>query len=178
MRLTRIDVLALALAGTLVSGGPALADNDPCEGFKWDVAKERALFASPATMATAGKAGTASPVAALNRLVHLKLFPTSQVAFPVAPGKSGSADGTYGGVLSLNLPASGKYRVSIDLPLWIDITADGKLLPPSDYAGQHGCTAPRKIVVFTLDAKQRLQLQLSDSPQPTVLMTITPVPAG
>jgi hypothetical protein len=178
MQITRMLPLALTLVAALGGGGPALADSDPCEGFKWDVSKERALFASPATPTTAGKAGAAAPAAALDRLVHLQLFPTRQVAFPVTPGKSGSPEGTYAGVLSLNIPASGKYRISIDLPLWVDIAADGKLLPPSDYAGQHGCTAPRKIVVFTLDAKQRLQLQLSDSPQPTVLLTITQVPAG
>ncbi len=178
MPITRFNVLALALVGALVCGGPTFADDDPCAGFKWDVGKERALFASPATPATAGKSGTAAPLAALDRLLHLQLFPTGQLAFPVTPGKSGSADGTYGGVLSVQVPASGKYRVSIDLPLWVDVAADGKLVPPADYAGQHGCTAPRKIVVFTLDAKQRLLLQLSDSPQPTVLLTITQVPLG
>src|SRR5271155_4523059 len=111
MRITRIDVLAMALAGTLVSSGPAFADDDPCAGFKWDVGKERTLFASPATPATAGKTGTAAPIAPLDRLLHLQLFPTGQVAFSVTPGKSGSADGTYAGVLSLIVPASGKYRV-------------------------------------------------------------------
>jgi hypothetical protein len=175
MRITRIHALALALV--LACGGRSLADTDPCAGFKWDVSKERALFASAAAPTPAGKDGASAPPAAPNRLYQLQLIPASQVAFPATPGKT-SPDGTYAGVLTLNISASGKYRIAIDLPLWIDIAADGKLLPPSDYEGQHNCNAPRKIVVFTLDAAKRLQLQLSDSPQATVRLTITQVPAG
>lgn len=178
MRRPPTEVFALALAAALASDA-SFAEVDPCAGFKWDVSNERALFASPATTTTmAGKAASSAPAVSVNRLLHLQLLPTTQLTFPVAPGKSGSAEGTYGGVLSLSIPSSGKYRVAIDLPLWIDIAADGKLVPPSDYEGQHGCSAPRKIVVFTLDANQHLQLQLSDSPQPTVLLTITQSPAG
>jgi hypothetical protein len=176
MRIWRIDVLALAL--TALVSGQALADNDPCAGFKWDVSKERALFASSATPTPAGKVGAAAPVVAPDRLYRITLLPTNQVAFPVTPGKSGSPVGTYGGVLSLSLPAAGKYRIAIDQALWVDIVADGKLLAPSDYEGLHDCNAPRKIVVFTLDVKQQLKLQLSDAPQSTVVLSVTQAPAG
>ena len=175
MRMNRIN--ALALSWLLASGGQALADADPCAGFKWDVSKERSLFASAPAPAAAGKDSASAPVATPNRLYQLQLLPAEQVAFPAKPGKIPSSGETYAGVLSLDIPASGKYRVAIDMPLWIDVVADGSLVPASDYEGQHACSAPRKIVVFTLDAKRRLQLQVSDAFQATVRLAITPVPA-
>jgi hypothetical protein len=157
----------LCLAGT-----QAFADDDPCSGFKWDVSKERALFASTAVATAAGKDAASAPAVTSNRLYQLQLLPTSQVSFAVPPGKTSPLEGTYAGEVTLSIPAPGSYRVSIDLPLWIDVVAGGKLLSPTDYEGLHSCNAPRKIVEFALDGKQPLILQLSGAGQTTVRLTI------
>lgn len=170
-----MTVFSYTLA-TLIASAPMIAfADDACAAFKWDVTQERALFAKTVSPTPAGKDGTSAPAATPNRLYQLQLLPTSQVAFAAAPGKPSPPE-AFAGILSLNIPASGKYRIAIDAPLWIDIVADGKLIAPSDYEGQHGCLAPRKIVEFNLDAAKRLILQVSGANERTARLTI--VPAG
>jgi hypothetical protein len=82
---------------------------------------------------------------------------------------------SYAGLAALQIPASGSYRISIDLPIWLDVAANGRLVPASDYEAEHGCDAPRKIVVFDLDNKRRLMLQLSGSSHAVVRLAVTRV---
>ncbi|MGO9036782.1 MAG: hypothetical protein ACLPX1_05210 [Steroidobacteraceae bacterium] len=153
---------------------PALAQG-PCAGFKWDVGRERALFGSSAPEQTAGKDADTAPALAPNQLYRLRLLPRDQVTFAAPPGKEMPAADTYAGLAALQIPSSGSYRISIDLPIWIDVAANGRLVPPSDYEAVHDCDAPRKIVVFDLDNKRRLMLQLSAASQAVVRLTVTRV---
>jgi hypothetical protein len=179
-RLRRILIPASALALALLVGGAApslaLAD-DACAGFKWDVSQERALFGSSALAQAAGKDVTAAANIVPNRLYELQLAPQSQVAFSVTPGKK-MADETYAGLAVLKVPVSGSYRFSLDLPFWIDVVINSKLVPAKDYEGQQGCNAPHKIVVFDLDANQKIILQISGASQPVVRLTVTRVLGG
>jgi hypothetical protein len=145
---------------------------DPCARFKWDVTRERALFAAPASAITAAKDGRSPPRLATDHAYRVELAPASQVVFPVSPGKPSPAEGTYSGILSLDVPASGNYRVAVDLPMWIDVVAGSRLVAASDYEGQHACDAPRKIVQFALEANHPLTLQLSGAGEGTVRLVI------
>jgi len=165
------------LALLLVLTAQASAD-DPCAGFKWDVSRERALFATAGASLPAGKDRASAPGVVPNHLYRVVLLPAGQVAFPVTPGKTSPAEGTYAGIFTLTVPAPGKYRVALDSAFWIDIAGNGKLLAPSDYEGQHDCNAPRKIVEFVLDGKAPWVLQLSGASQAAVRLTITPVSVG
>src|SRR5271155_1437305 len=177
MRLPPALPLSLALA--LLGGGafPAIAD-DPCAGFKWDVSKERALFGTSALPRAAGKDSASAPVVAPDRLYQLQLSPRSQVVFAAPPGKESPVEGTYAGLAVLKIPVSGSYRIAVDLPLWIDVTANGARVPAKDYEGQQDCDAPHKIVEFDLDATQPLLLQFSATAKATVRLTVTRVVAG
>jgi hypothetical protein len=157
----------------MLVAGSAAADPDACAGYKWDIGKERSLFAGASQPLMAGEnAGTPAPIEP-NRLYALELKPASKVTFPVAPGKSAPSEGSYAGVFVLKAPP-GKYRVAIDQALWVDIVSDGKLLAPADYEGVHGCSAPRKIVVFVLDQRDRWILQVSAADQAAVRLSVTP----
>jgi hypothetical protein len=160
-------------AALMAASGYAASDADLCAGYKWDVGKERSLFASPAQPLVAGDNAATPAVIEPNRLYAIELKPASQVKFPVAPGKGTPSEGTYAGVLVLKAP-HGKYRVSIDQALWIDILSDGKLLVPTDYEGVHGCSAPRKIVVFVLDRGDRWIVQVSAADPAAVRLSVTP----
>lgn len=150
---------------------------DACTGFKWDVSRERALFATvPAPLAAAAD-GKAPPSVEPQRLYRLQLAPVAHISFPVAPGRAPSA-GTYGGVLRLTLPSSGLYRIAVDAPLWLDVVGEGRLLAPTDYEGQHSCNAPRKIVEFDLPGARSWLLQLSGAAQAGVGLVIVSAPAG
>jgi hypothetical protein len=170
--------LILAAAWLMCAASlPAVAQQnsvaaDPCARFQWDVTRERALFAAPASPIIAAKDGRSPPHLATDHAYRVELAPAAQVVFPVSPGKPSPSQGTYSGILSLDVPASGNYRVAVDLPMWIDVVAGSRLVPASDYEGQHACDAPRKIVQFALEAKHRLILQLSGAGEGAVRIVI------
>jgi hypothetical protein len=175
MRSTRTRGSSLLLALILGAGVlPAFAD-DGCLDFKWDVSKERALFATPPTALEAGKDAKSAPAVAPNHLYALRLRHQDQVAFSVTPKKMAAAP-SFGGLATLTVATPGSYRISVDVPFWIDVVSNGALLQPTDFQGQHACSAPHKIVQFDLAGAQSFVLQFSNASQENVLLTITPTP--
>ena len=148
---------------------------DPCEGFTWNVAHERALFATaPAAVSAATAAGPA-PSLAVDKLYEVTLTPQDKVSFVLAPAKKALADGAFAGMVTLHIPSAGKYRVSMSEGFWIDVIADGKFAPTDDFTGAHECRAPRKIVQYALPAGN-LTLQFSNTNSATVRVTVTAAP--
>jgi hypothetical protein len=70
------------------------------------------------------------------------------------------------------------YRVSLEQPLWVDVIANGTLVPAKDFQGRPGCNAPHKIVEFTLPAQVPITLQFSSGGVSTVKVTVTRSPAA
>ncbi len=173
MPIIRASLVSLFLGIALAGAGVAAAA-DACTDFKWDVTKERALFAAPSTPLAAGPTLKSAPLIVPNRLYELHLSAQDQVTFAALPGKQTAADGTYAGIAQLKIPAAGSYRVSIDTPFWIDVVWDGTLLAAQDYQGQRGCAAPHKIVEFYFAAGGTFALQLSGAPSEFVLVSVTP----
>lgn len=165
------------LIAVLSSITPALAA-DPCTGFKWDVSKEHVLFSGPSMPLTAGKDAASAPTIATNHLYELKLTPQDQVTFAIPPGKKMLTDGAYAGIAAFTVNTAGAYRVSVDVPFWIDVVAGGKLVATKDFQGQQSCDAPHKIVEYELTAAQPLALQVSGSTKETVRLTVTPSPSA
>lgn len=155
--------------------GSALYADDACVDFKWDVTQERALFSGPATPLPAGSDTKSAPSMLLNHLYAVQLLPQDKVAFAAAPGKKAPGTGNAG-ILTFKLPASGSYRVALDMPVWIDVAANGARVPAKDFQGQHACAAPHKIVEFDLNGTRPLFLQLS-GPTDNLRVTITAAPA-
>jgi hypothetical protein len=169
-----LSLLLIVLVGT---GGTAAFAADPCSGFKWDISKEHALFGGPSVALAAGKDEATAPTIGTDRLYQLQLMPQTEVAFALTPGKKMLTDGAYAGLAALKLDTPGNYRVSVDVPFWIDVVADGKLAATNDFQGQQGCDAPHKIVEFDLSGAKRFVLQMSGSAKATVRLTLTQAPA-
>jgi hypothetical protein len=165
-----LAVAVSAIAGALASVPVQAAD--PCDGFAWNVAHERAVFATPAVAVTAATAAGPAPTLALDKLYDIALTPQSKVSFVLAPEKKTLADGAYAGMVTLHIPAAGKYRVSMSEGFWIDVIAEGKFMPTDDFTGSHGCRAPRKIVQFVLPAGD-LTLQFSNTNTASVQAAVT-----
>jgi hypothetical protein len=146
---------------------------DPCARYKWDITRERALFAATASPIAAAKEGGPSlSTIATDQAYRVQLFPAAEVVFATAPGKASPAEGSYAGMLAFKVPVAGSYRVAVDLPMWLDVVADSRLVPAADYEGQHDCAAPRKIVQFSLEANKALILQMSGVSEASVRVTI------
>lgn len=171
-----IAALLLVLPCALGAEQPPTGDA-ACNGFKWDVSRERALFATPPLPLAAAVGGEKAPAVRPERLYRLQLVPSAHISFPVTPGKTPS-EGSYGGVLRLMLPSPGLYRIAVDEPLWVDVAVRDRLVPPTDYEGQHSCNAPRKVVEFDLEGTQSGLLQLSGSAQAGVGLVIVGVRAA
>jgi hypothetical protein len=175
MQSTRLSALAFLLSlGFAGAAQPAQAD-DACIDFKWDVSKERALFAGTPTALTSAKGWASAPAIVPDRLYQLRLAPQDQVAFAVNPKKAPAA-GAFGGLAKLKIAAAGAYRIAIDLPVWIDVVSNGGLVSAKDYEGQRNCRAPHKIVEFDLGGGQPFILQFSGGMSDNILLTVTASP--
>jgi hypothetical protein len=173
---TATTAVSILFAGVFCLSAPALGAAD-CTDFKWDVNKERSLFEGPAAALQGGTDPKSAPVVVPNRLYRLQLVPQRRVHFAAAPGKRSPAGGNYAGLARLKIAESGSYRVAIDAQIWIDVVSNRALQAASDFQGQHGCSAPHKIVVFDFVATQPLILQFSSATTDRIRVTITPTPA-
>ncbi len=165
-------LLCLALGASL----PAPGANGGCIDFKWDVGAERALFATPARVMDAGTDAANAPALLPNHLYELRLKLRPAVRFAAPPGQNAKASWGNAGLASFRVPTAGSWRLVLELPLWVDVAADGALLAPYDYQSQLECSAPHKIVTFELPVRP-VFLQLSGTDASTVRIAITPAPA-
>lgn len=171
----RSAVILFLFLGFAGAAKPAHAD-DACIDFKWDVSKERTLFAGTPTALKSAKDSISAPAIAPNRLYQLHLTPQEQVTFAVNPGKKTPAAGGFAGLATLKIAAAGAYRIAIDLPVWIDVVSGGNLLSARDFEGQRNCSAPHKIVEFDLAGGQPYILQFSNGMSENILLTVTASP--
>jgi hypothetical protein len=176
MKLLRMLWISLLSASTYAGPAMAVSVDDPCAGFTWNVARERALFAQAAVGLAAAKDSSSLRPLSADKLYQLQLAPQEQVTFPVPPGKKTQIEGVFAGLAGFQVTVSGAYRISADMPLWIDVISEGKILPSKDFQGQRGCYAPHKIVEFVLPAAQQLILQLSGASEANVHLSITQSP--
>jgi hypothetical protein len=177
MQSTLIKAFPVFLALMLAGASPAARADDGCLDFKWDVSKERALFAGVPAVVKGGKDPASATIVIPDRLYTLRLASQDQVAFSVPPAKKPSASPSYAGLATLKIAAPGSYRVSVDLPIWIDMVSQGTLVAAKDYQGQHACNAPHKIVEFELQGAQPFLLQLSNAAADSITLTVTASPA-
>lgn len=172
----KIFTPALTLAASLAFGGIALAA-DPCQAFKWDVAREVQLFATTGTALAVAASPADAPSIATGQLYALTLLPQESVRYDAPPTKRMLDDGAFGGVLKLRVPTAGAYRVAIDSGFWLDVVRDGKPLDSVDFNGSSECAGPRKIVVYDLPAGTELTLQLAAASGASARLSVTPVAA-
>ncbi len=114
-----VSIISVLLAGW-GAALPALAD-DACDGFKWDVSKERVLFAAAPAAAIAGRDSKSAPTVVPNRLYQLRLAPQDHVTLAASAAKRAPAAPAFAGVATFKVPVTGNYRISVDGPLWIDV---------------------------------------------------------
>jgi hypothetical protein len=176
MKTLRRLALRLLLVGSLAGSAGFARAEEACIDFKWDVSKERALFAAAPVALSAGKDSLSAPAIVPDRLYKLRLAAQDEVAFSISPKKKAAAAGAFAGLAALKIPSAGAYRIAIDLPLWIDVVSSGSLVAAKDFQGQHSCNAPHKIVEFELSGARPFLLQFSSGDADTVLVTVTASP--
>jgi hypothetical protein len=162
---------SLALAGllALVSGSAAFADDAPgCAKFKWSIAQERTLFATPTPLAADGalEIGTAA--------YRVALADSAKVAYP-APPERAVKPGTHGAVLTFAVKSDGLYDITLSDEGWIDVVSHGQRISSSDFSGQKACPGVRKSVRFSLKAGE-YAAQLSNVDGDAINIAVAPAP--
>jgi hypothetical protein len=170
-----LKITALLVAA-LVSQTALAADADPCTKFTWDVSHELAVMKqTPQPVSAAAKSGKDVPQLQLDKVYELKLANQSGVTFALTPGKPTLPDNAQAGLAHFKTEKAGRYRVSITSGHWIDILDGSQLIRSRDFQGTRGCPLPHKIVEYDLPAGRDLILQLSGSPDASVVLAVTAV---
>jgi CxxC motif-containing protein (DUF1111 family) len=164
---------ALAALALVLSATSAFAAK--CDGFKWDISREKALFATEPVALSAKADAMRAPAVKPETLYALRLLPQEQVNLVAPPSKTSIADGASAGMVRFRVARSGTYRVALDLGFWVDVIADGKPIASTDFSGSPDCRAPRKVVMYALPADQDLVLQFSGAVEPQLRFAITAV---
>jgi hypothetical protein len=112
-----------------------------------------------------------------DKLYALQLAGQDKVSFVTTPAKPTLDDGAQAGLARFRVEKAGLYRVSITSGHWIDVLDGVQVVTSRDFQGSRGCERPHKIVEYELPAGRELTLQLSGSPDATVILAITPVAA-
>ncbi len=119
----------------------------------------------PVPLVAADRPG-AKPVAMLvpGRAASVTLAPSRDVAFVATPTRT-PAPVSYGGMMQLNVPVAGTYRVAIGAPAWIDMVSGGQVV--ASVAHDHGpaCSGIVKTVDFALSAGPAT-IEFSGAPTP------------
>jgi hypothetical protein len=170
MRVFTIPVLLFA-AMTAQADDIAAACQEP----GWDMSREIAAFRDVGLAVEAGTDPQASPAIEIGRVYALRLKPQGGVKFARTPQKFSQQQGAVAGLAQLAVSSSGKYRITSDAPLWIDIVAPSGTLQASEFNGWHQCGLFRKSLIYSFSAGQPLVLQLSGGSAPVVKVAIEPL---
>lgn len=173
-----VCALALVLASLPAMARDGTGDAAACHGFKWTIPEVTALFATAPTPLQAGTDATRAPAVSATRLYALDLPLQSKVSFAAPVGKVVLADGAHAGLVRFTPAVSGTWLIALDRGAWIDVVADGKRVESVDFSGSEGCNAPRKTVLYRLEAGVAYLVQFSAADATTLSMTITPGPIG
>lgn len=168
-------VLGLLVAAM---GPAAMAADDPCTRFKWDVSQEVQLFQQAPAAIAAGAGISDAPLIQTQTLYEARLQPQEGFGFAAPPSKKMLDDGAHAGLFRFRVTAAGHYRVAVDAGFWLDIVADGTPLDSLDFNGSTQCAGPRKVVVFDLPADTDLLLQFSAANAAQARFSVTQVAAA
>ena len=170
----------LAVLGVLMAVRAAAHDppQEGCGAASRDTAHEIAVMQAPAVPVTL-QSGENIHAARLSLDKHyaVNLVAQDQLRFRVRPGRAPRGTAPRGGVFEFEVPAAGRYRVSITSRHWIDILDGEAVIPSREHYGP-GCKLVHKIVEFELPAERPLTLQLSGQDDAIIGLAITVAPSS
>lgn len=155
-----MKILAMSLCLSLLTMGMAAAQ--PACPTQAAGAEIRAATASPElepARLTLGKAATVT------------LHPGNDVRFVIAPEKARS-EGSFGGMLSLDVHEAGTYQVGLSQGAWLDMVQDGAAVASTGHGHDAQCSSLRKMVSFPLKPGRHV-IQLSGNKEDTIQVVVS-----
>jgi len=134
----------IACVLTFLAAAPVAAE-DGCGRFDWRVDREMELFgegffADVESQSALPKDGAFS----------MLLQPVAQVIYTVPPER-GRDDG-YGGIVTLEWIAAGRYQITLSGDAWIDAVQNDKRLPMRASTSRDDCPGIRMSVQFDIQS--------------------------
>ena len=131
---------------SLLAATTAVAAEDGCRKFDWSLNREIELFGE-------GFFADVESSSALPKdgAFSMLLLPVEQVIYTVPPER-GRDDG-YGGVVTLEWIAAGRYQVTISGDAWIDAVQKDKRLPTLASTSRDDCPGIRMSVQFEIESE-------------------------
>ena len=135
----------LACVLTFLAAAPGAAAEDGCGRFDWRVDREIELFgegffADVESQSALPKDGAFS----------MLLLPVAQVIYTVPPER-GRDDG-YGGIVTLEWIAAGRYQITLSGDAWIDAVQNDKRVPMLASTSRDDCPGIRMSVQFDIQS--------------------------
>lgn len=136
---------------------------------------ELAPWASPIDLSAAGnEAGIARGRLPIGQAAHLTLLQTPSVRYPLRPEKPGGSV-SYGGLIQIDVRATGTYRVALASGAWIDLVRGKKAVTSTAHGHGPDCSGIRKMVDFSLTpGRYTLQIGANGEPRTTMLVARLP----
>ena len=126
-------------------------------------------------MAAADGTTDAVPGLAPDTAATIRLHNQRLVRFRQQPGQSRMPQDPHAGILAVEIPSAGRWRVSASTPVWIDMVASAGVVPSAAHGRMAPCTTIRKVVEFDLQPGRHL-IQLSGNPGPQLRLMVSRAP--
>ena len=135
----------LACVLTFLAAAPVVVAEDGCGRFDWRVDREIELFGE-------GFFADVESESALPKdgAFSMLLQPVASVIYTVPPER-GRDDG-YGGVVTLEWIAAGRYQITLSGDAWIDAVQNDKRLPMRASTSRDDCPGIRMSVQFEIES--------------------------
>jgi hypothetical protein len=137
-------VLAAFLLMPLTLGGPAAAE-DGCGRFDWSLSREIELFSVGFTPKV-----ESSSLLPKDGAFTLLLQPVASTHYIVVPER-GRDDG-YGGVITMEWVAAGRYQVTLSDEAWVDAIQNDRRIAPLVWTRRGDCPGVRLSVQYELES--------------------------
>jgi hypothetical protein len=135
----------IACVLTFLAATPVVAGEDGCGRFDWRVDREIELF-------NEGFFADVESESALPKdgAFSMLLLPIASVIYTVPPER-GRDDG-YGGIVTLEWIAAGRYQITLSGDAWIDAVQNDKRLPMLASTSRDDCAGIRMSVQFDVQS--------------------------
>jgi hypothetical protein len=161
------------VCGCLCAGSFACAQPADCQNSEWDLSAEARLFGGAPTALDAGADGSTAPSLELTHLYVLSLRLAQTVHLPSTERELRQGD-THAGIAVVKIGRAGRYRVSVDAPVWIDVVGPAGLVKSAAFQGHRACRTIHKIVEFELPIGPVLLQVTGGTAQVKIAITAAP----
>ncbi|MBX3504659.1 MAG: hypothetical protein KF895_04210 [Parvibaculum sp.] len=144
-----------------------------CSNYQWDMSEEFRLWETEASHVAASATADEAPAIGLATRYTVTLHPHDSVTFVATPEKDRGGEDRFSGLLKLEIPEDGLYRISASSGVWIDAVVDGKVVKSTSFEMQTKCNTVFKSVAYRLSGGNTALLQFNGSRSGTVDIAIT-----